>query len=84
MLGQEGGLPLSRFPGGLVGGQELVGIHQLVLRQVGVSGIGDVHLFGAPLGLAQADIGEVVRAQDHILGGHGNRLAVLGTEQVVG
>lgn len=74
VLGQEGSLLLARFLGGLVGSQERIGVHQLALGQVSVSGVCHIDFLCPPLRLAQADIGEVVGAQNHILGGHRNRL----------
>ena len=84
VLRQEGGLRLPLRLSGLIGSQKFVGVHQLPLGQVSVPGVHHINLFCAPLRLAQADIGEVVSAQNHILGGDGNRLAVLRPEQVVG
>ncbi len=83
MLRQEGGLRLPFRLSGLIGSQKFVGVHHLPLGQASVPGVHHINLFCAPLRLAQADIGEVVSAQNHILGGDGNRLAVLRPEQVV-
>ena len=82
--GPELGNGLAHGGGGLVGSQELIGIHNGIHRQIGVAGVGNVNGFGALLCLAQPGIGQVVGTQDHILGRHGNGLAVLRPQQVVG
>ena len=46
----------------LVRGDKVVGIHDLIHRQIGVAGIGHEHLLGALLGLAEANVGQVIRA----------------------
>ena len=82
--GAELGNGLARGLGGLVGGDELVRVHDLVDGEVGIAGVGDEHGLRALLGLAQTGVGQIVRAKDHILRRHGDGLAVLRTQQVVG
>ena len=70
---------IHKLPADLDGGVDaddmvVVGQHHLVLV--------DEHL-ARPV-LLVVDIGQVVGAQDHILGGDGDRAAVLGTQEVVG
>ena len=75
---------LAHGAGSLVGGEELVRVHKLTCGQVGIAGIGNIDGLRALLGLAQTGIGQVVGAQNHILGGHRDGLAVLGPQQVIG
>ena len=82
--GTELGNGLAHRGGRLVGCQEVIGIHNGIHRQIGIAGIGDINGLGALLCLAQTGIGQVVGAQNHILSRHGNGLAVLRTQQVVG
>ena len=86
-VGLEGlvlGLLLALLLRGLVRGHEVVGVHDLARGQAGLAGVGDEHLLGALLGLAEADVGEVVGAEDHVLGRDGDGVAVLRAQEVVG
>ena len=67
----------------LVRGDKVVRVDNLIDRQVGIAGIGHEHLLGALLGLAEANVGQVVCAEDHILRRHGDGVAVLRAEEVV-
>ena len=82
--GTELGFLFPFLLGLLVGSHEVIGIHYHTGSQAGLPRVGDEHGFGALFRLAQTGIGQVVGTQNHILGRHGNRLAVLRTEQVVG
>ncbi len=82
--GTELGFRLTRSLGGLVDSQELIGVHNLAGGQPGIASVGDEHILRALLCLTQTGIGQVVGTQNHILGRHGDGLAVLGPQQVVG
>ena len=96
VVGHEGlflaGVEVERAVGGLllpllqgvVGGHKVIRVHDGVSGEVGVAGILAPDGLGALLRLAHAVHGQVVGAQHHVLGGHGDGAAVLGTQQVVG
>ena len=60
-----------------------VAVDELVHGKVKVARIGHKDLLRTLLLLAKTDIGQVVGTEDHILRRHGDRLAVLRTQQVV-
>ena len=68
----------------LLRGDKIICVDDLIDWQVGIAGVGHEHLLGALLGLAEADVGQVVRAEDHILRRHGDGMTVLRAEEVVG
>ena len=96
VVGHEGlflaGVEVERAVGGLllpllqgvVGGHKVIRVHDGVSGEVGVAGVLAPDGLGALLRLAHAVHGQVVGAQHHVLGGHGDGAAVLGTQQVVG
>lgn len=55
MLGQEGSLLLARFLAALLAARNSIGVHQLALGQVSVSGVCHIDFLCPPLRLAQAD-----------------------------
>ena len=68
----------------LLRGDKIICVDDLIDWQFGIAGVGHEHLLGALLGLAEADVGQVVRAEDHILRRHGDGMTVLRAEEVVG